>query len=67
VEIIAICYANYTYPINTLRGQNTEILLLEFVVHTASLAVSHVLNAQLHGSRGLCNDIMCNDFLSTVC
>jgi hypothetical protein len=38
--IFAICYDNYTKPINTISGQNAKFILLELVVHSELLSAS---------------------------
>jgi hypothetical protein len=35
-EIITVCPKNHTRPLNTLCGQNTELLTVKEVVHIAT-------------------------------
>jgi hypothetical protein len=38
-EIIAVCFQIYTKHINTLCGQNVELLNVKLVVHTVTIGL----------------------------
>ena len=41
-EIMAVCYEIHTKHINTLRGQNVELLNVKLLVHIVTTGLNYV-------------------------